>query len=955
MIKVHVIYQWYLPTTIQRLIKPLDTLKEAGTIEVSYYGIFEYKNIYISNADVIIFSNIISPDAIVIATEARLKGIRLIYDESIESEANTLSSNFLRTYYYDVRAQNVRDRLLRMVDLVISSDKTIVERHPHIRQQFNHIENVTHEWLYEILKTTKIATYRESDCKKIFFISPTFMWPHQYISDLMVEELMRMGHDVYLFTVKPSYFLHKTVCKPSRFENSLLKVIEEYAEDAWKIPLLIDRFEPDLVLTIQGYVIPRQVLAEIRSRNLPFVVWFLDEPFDAIRSCSYGRYFTHVFLQDKASLMYHRHFGNPNSFYLPYAAAPDISKRFSEQPGEQPRYKVHLVGSPSEKRLKLIEKLQSAGIEVTVAGCGWTGAEKGVNIVQPRSYNEVFNLYRQSLINISLGDTKSSPYNPSQLQPYSPDHATFNIAASCGFHITDISRAGITECFVPDKEIVQFTDLDDCVEKVRYYLEHTDEMEAIAASAFERVCNEHTYRHRIEAILKTVEENEIQRNLSFHYSIGYVQFESEAPGSVEQLPPTATLTVITERPSKNYIDNKMRLIHNRPEKGFASAVNTAILNSPSDYIVISHSSLWRRHREILSLVSAFSNDLLLGMIVLKDRENSDFAGLIIPVRVLLSAGSFKYKNAEYSFLDIRYRMEEMGYSVIEHAIDSSPVSKTAFSLAVSEDERTEFIKEWTDNPEKKINAHKILNLLIENNHRFDKKEALYIIKRSLELCPDLYNAHSNLAKIYLTDGNITKAIQHLEYVWNRKPEDVKTGLLFCIALIMQKDFDRASNILDSILNSELHPSERASALYQKGLLLKKLNRLEDAVEHFLLALRIDPSHTNTLKELSLAYLELGETEETIHMMKARLSFMVTAETLNDVGALYWVLGDREVAYQWFVKALELDPKFRSAVLNAVTAGLELGRNVDEIKDFLIGYLNYYPGDAEMWRIFESIK
>lgn len=60
------------------------------------------------------------------------------------------------------------------------------------------------------------------------------------------------------------------------------------------------------------------------------------------------------------------------------------------------------------------------------------------------------------------------------------------------------------ELFEDGKHLVTYTDLDDAVEKARYYLQHDDEREAIARAGHDEQRRKHTYDERVKTILKTV-------------------------------------------------------------------------------------------------------------------------------------------------------------------------------------------------------------------------------------------------------------------------------------------------------------------------------------------------------------------------------------------------------------------------------------------------------------------
>jgi spore maturation protein CgeB len=59
--------------------------------------------------------------------------------------------------------------------------------------------------------------------------------------------------------------------------------------------------------------------------------------------------------------------------------------------------------------------------------------------------------------------------------------------------------------YEPFKEFIPFQTLDDCVEKVKYFLDHESERRGIARAYYRRTKAEHLWKHRIEQILKDAE------------------------------------------------------------------------------------------------------------------------------------------------------------------------------------------------------------------------------------------------------------------------------------------------------------------------------------------------------------------------------------------------------------------------------------------------------------------
>lgn len=67
-------------------------------------------------------------------------------------------------------------------------------------------------------------------------------------------------------------------------------------------------------------------------------------------------------------------------------------------------------------------------------------------------------------------------------------------------------KQGLEEFFEPDREIVVFHDEDEMVEKVRYYLAHDDEREAIAEAGQRRTLGEYTSQHLFRGLFQGLAE-----------------------------------------------------------------------------------------------------------------------------------------------------------------------------------------------------------------------------------------------------------------------------------------------------------------------------------------------------------------------------------------------------------------------------------------------------------------
>jgi len=70
--------------------------------------------------------------------------------------------------------------------------------------------------------------------------------------------------------------------------------------------------------------------------------------------------------------------------------------------------------------------------------------------------------------------------------------------------ITDWKR-NLPDLFEPGQEIVAYRSPQECVEMIRYYLDHTREREAIAQAGKQRTLREHTYHTRMQEFVEIVQ------------------------------------------------------------------------------------------------------------------------------------------------------------------------------------------------------------------------------------------------------------------------------------------------------------------------------------------------------------------------------------------------------------------------------------------------------------------
>ena len=76
----------------------------------------------------------------------------------------------------------------------------------------------------------------------------------------------------------------------------------------------------------------------------------------------------------------------------------------------------------------------------------------------------------------------------------------FDIMGSGGFLISSFA-ADYLNYFVPGEDFIYYEDISDLLDKANYYLTHTEERIKIAENGYKKICNDHTFDHRVQYIL----------------------------------------------------------------------------------------------------------------------------------------------------------------------------------------------------------------------------------------------------------------------------------------------------------------------------------------------------------------------------------------------------------------------------------------------------------------------
>ena len=291
---------------------------------------------------------------------------------------------------------------------------------------------------------------------------------------------------------------------------SIAEALKENAEveSVYKVTLgnaisVARQYDCNLFFAFDGEELHREICDRLRTICGCSVLWVTEDPYELPVNLRNAELFDLVFTNDSGSVGAY----GDKGIHLPLAACKDIQYH-PVIPDEQCRYDLFFAGTAWPNRVDLIRRLASelAGLKTKIA----LSTNPHIPAVEldmaPSAYawrtpnSEFARLANLSRAVLGLHrDYSTSPGAPTVAA--TPGPRIFEVAMAGGFQLADGSLPEIGRYFRVDKEIVTYSDAEDCVRKLRHFLNHPEQRLAIARAAQARVLAEHTYHHRVQHVM----------------------------------------------------------------------------------------------------------------------------------------------------------------------------------------------------------------------------------------------------------------------------------------------------------------------------------------------------------------------------------------------------------------------------------------------------------------------
>jgi hypothetical protein len=312
----------------------------------------------------------------------------------------------------------------------------------------------------------------------------------------LLQALNRMSELSYFTRSDGSYGQNFPGSELDRRQTNSERLLKLFADCSTK------RQVPDLLIgqTWAGYVDPK-VFGEIRDRYSTLIVNIgMDDRHQYCGRKVNGEWWgtrgliPHLDLALTAApecVEWYQKEGCPALFF-PEASDPAIFHPMPELP------KVHdvcFVGSRYGVRETIVTGLQKAGVRVAAYGAGWDGGRLDTK--------DVPQLFAQSKIVLGVGTIGHCE------DFYALKMRDFDGPMSGSCYVTH-DNPDLRLVYKVGEEIATYRSVDDCIDRVRWYLSHEDARERVARLGRARALAEHTWDKRFRSLFDFLKSSPLQ-------------------------------------------------------------------------------------------------------------------------------------------------------------------------------------------------------------------------------------------------------------------------------------------------------------------------------------------------------------------------------------------------------------------------------------------------------------
>jgi spore maturation protein CgeB len=320
------------------------------------------------------------------------------------------------------------------------------------------------------------------------FIIPSYSLADNFTENVAFT-LRQMGHTVLSAPV-PSKVMNQKMMHVMQlgYEKFLPNWLPP--QEKWLLRTYRD-FKPDMMIALT-HSVSEETLLTLQKAGVRNVAWWGDSPAQMRKQGLLCNGWDLIFLKDKFAVSKLRTL-DLNAYFLPEAMNPEWHRINHGPIGND----VVLAGNAYDYRHYLVRRLLAEGCsDVKLYGfrpSRWSAPEV-VNAFQGKYIvrEEKSRIFGEGLICIN---------STSMLESNTINCRAFEIAGAGGLQVMEY-RPAIEDCFEIGKEILTYSSIAELMDQISFHRRNPDASHAIRQAGHARAHAEHTYRHRLETIIK---------------------------------------------------------------------------------------------------------------------------------------------------------------------------------------------------------------------------------------------------------------------------------------------------------------------------------------------------------------------------------------------------------------------------------------------------------------------
>ncbi len=181
----------------------------------------------------------------------------------------------------------------------------------------------------------------------------------------------------------------------------------------------------------------------------------------------------------------------------------------------------------------------------------------------------------------------------------------------------------------------------------------------------------------------------------------------------------------------------------------------------------------------------------------------------------------------------------------------------------------------------KVIPKEVIEKLDKGNQLYDAKkydEAIIEYNKIIELYPDIYLINENIANCYFNKGDYQKAIDYYQKVIEKEPENTN-ALLGIGNSYSQTDPAKAMEYYNKI---DLEEIQDPVILYNMATFYYNEKNYEKALELYESSVKIKADFTDSLYQIGISYIALGNNEKAIQAFENFLLYDSQSEKATQV-------------------------------------------------------------------------